>query len=37
MGGWHGEEDNEPIDPWAALWTLAVVLIAVWVLRQCGG
>lgn len=35
MGGWHDEED-EPFNPWAALWTLVVVLIAVFILRQCG-
>lgn len=36
MGGWHDDEDERP-DSWAALWTLAAVLIAVFVLRQCGG
>ena len=35
MGGWHDEEDNEPVDQLAALWTLAAVLIAVFVLRGC--
>ena len=33
MGGWH--EEDEPFNPWAALWTLVTVLIVVAILRGC--